>query len=333
MTIEKLKNGKYRATRMVDGKRYRVTFDHKPTKREATEALERLTANAASFADNNISFAQAFESYLEAKSDVLSPSTLKSYRGDYAQLSVSFASTRINELNQLAIQREINSISARVAPKTVRNVHAIISAVLGMFRPGLALHTTLPQPRPRDMYLPEKEDIAAIMEDVKGTEYYAPFALAICGMRRSEIMAVRSADLDGNCLRIHSAQVNGLEGLVMKDTTKNPTSTRHIYIPEDVADIIREKDCAYGGHPNNLPRELHRIQGRHGLTRFRFHDLRAYFASYAHVLGIPDQLIQEAGGWKTDHTMKKIYRRTMQDEYKESQKEYLDKIKKLISDS
>ena len=35
MTIEKLKSGSYRIVQMHEGKRYRVTIDHKPTQKEA----------------------------------------------------------------------------------------------------------------------------------------------------------------------------------------------------------------------------------------------------------------------------------------------------------
>ena len=39
MTIEKLPSGSYRATIMEHGKRYRKTFDHKPTQKEVLQAL------------------------------------------------------------------------------------------------------------------------------------------------------------------------------------------------------------------------------------------------------------------------------------------------------
>jgi integrase len=64
-----------------------------------------------------------------------------------------------------------------------------------------------------------------------------------------------------------------------------------------------------------------------GIPHFRFHDLRAYAVSIAHALGVPDAYIQEWGGWKTDHVLKRVYRRAMDDK----NKEYRDKLKEHFS--
>lgn len=330
MNIEKLPSGNFRITKQINGKRYRFTLDHRPNKHEIEEMVSDIKKESGTYSAKDTTFKDAFESYLQLKSAVLSPSTIKSYSSDYRQLSEDFTDLKINEIDQTIVQKEINTIAARVSPKTVRNVHGIISSVLKMFRPYLALATTLPQAKRIEMAIPEKDDCTTIIDAVRGTEYYVPFILAICGLRRSEIMAITADAIDGCNLHIHKAQVASLDGLTVKDNTKTTESTRHIIIPEDVAELIKKEGCAYKGHPNNLIRHLHRIQDQYGIKRFRFHDFRAYYASWAHAIGIPDQYIQEAAGWKSDYTMKKIYRRTMQKEYQESQKKYLNALGDLL---
>ena len=39
MKLEKLPSGSYRAQKMYKGKRYRITFDHKPSEKELTIAF------------------------------------------------------------------------------------------------------------------------------------------------------------------------------------------------------------------------------------------------------------------------------------------------------
>lgn len=45
----------------------------------------------------------------------------------------------------------------------------------------------------------------------------------------------------------------------------------------------------------------------------RFHDLRHYYASALHAIGIRDQYIMKFGGWKSDSILKSVYRGTLDD--------------------
>ena len=65
--------------------------------------------------------------------------------------------------------------------------------------------------------------------------------------------------------------------------------------------------------PNRLTDRFCYLRDSLGMT-YRFHDLRHYYASINHALGIPDQYIMEMGGWKTDRTLKAVYRNTLKPE-------------------
>ena len=71
MTIEKLPSGSYRATVMENGKRYRKTFDHKPTHKEVMQALAEEMKEQPK--KGELSFMEAAEKYCESKRNVLSP--------------------------------------------------------------------------------------------------------------------------------------------------------------------------------------------------------------------------------------------------------------------
>lgn len=92
-----------------------------------------------------MTFHQAAEKYMELKSNVLSPRTIKEYADTPARLSSHFCSMLISDITQQDIQKEINSLAKDKSPKTVRNYHGFITAILGTYRPDLKISTTLPQ--------------------------------------------------------------------------------------------------------------------------------------------------------------------------------------------
>ena len=75
MTIEKLPSGNYRIKEMRNGKTYRITVDHKPTKTEARNLVEKQLTGY----HNTETFGAAAESYIKSKQNVLSPATIRGY--------------------------------------------------------------------------------------------------------------------------------------------------------------------------------------------------------------------------------------------------------------
>lgn len=322
MNIEKLPSGKYRVTQMYHRKRYRITFDHKPTQKEIMAQLSKRLEEDAAY--NNGSFFSCVDEYIRSKSNVLSPTTIISYR-QLLRAMPERLNVNINDLTQFDIQSAVNEYAVTHSPKTVKNFHGLISSVLKMFRPNMSLHTTIPKGKPREVTIPNHEDISRILKAVEGTEYHIPFQLGCLGLRKGEILALTIDDLDGDCLTINKTMVISEEGgYQIKDMPKTVTSVRRVYIPDALASEIRERGHIYEGFPGQLLKALHRTQDELGIPRCRFHDLRHYFASYAHSLGMSDADIMEMGGWKTDSIMKTVYRHAMADA--EVKKGFADKI-------
>ena len=266
MTIEKLKSGKYRVVQMVDGKRYRVTLDHKPTKKEAEKVIrEEISAKAVP--KIKMTFEQAAKSYIDSRRNVLSPSTLREYEGIMRRFSEVFRLLPLAQITQLDVQTEINELSLTRAPKTIRNYHGFISAVLGMFRPDLMLSTTLPQKVKHEPYVPTESDIKTILDHVKGTDYEIPFKLACYGMRRSEICALTPDDIsEDGLVIINKAVVLDPERNWVVKQTKTTSSTREIIISPDLVSLIRSKGYVYRGHPNSLTDYVMKNIYRHSLA-------------------------------------------------------------------
>ena len=310
MTIEKV-GKKWRVKQMHNGITYRVSLDYKPTNKEAQLIIaEKISADDPS-GDRRDTFAKSAEKYLQIKSNVLSPSTIRGYNTIIRSISDRFMNTKTCDITQELIQKEINDYSASHSPKSTRNLHGFISAVLTVYKPSLRISTTLPQKRKYEAYTPSEDDIKRILNDVSGTKYEIPFRLGCYGMRRGEICAITAADLNENLLHIDKSKVLTDDGSwIIKPFPKTTESERTIYIDDELADLIRKQGYAYKEHPERLSKALKRIQKRLKMPEFRFHDLRAYYASMAHAMGVPDAYIMANGGWSSTNILNRVYKRT-----------------------
>ena len=320
MKIEKIKNT-YRVRKVYKGKRYTVYFDHKPTELEALNAItEKL--NESDYGANKGKFKVYAKEYIAAKRNVLSPSTAGGYQKILRSISDEFKSMKIHEIERVDIQNEVNRYAEHHAPKSVKNFFGFISAVLKMYRPNFKISDTqLPQKKKFKSYVPTEEDVKRILDASKDSPYHIGFQLAVLGMRRSEIAAATIDDLHGNLLSINKDRIYDEQNhLVTRDNTKTEESTREIFLPDALVSEIEQAGTIYDKTPPMLVKTLHYYQDMLGIPRFRLHDLRVFFVSYAHSLGVPDLYIQKSGGWKSDYVMKNTYLNELKGKTHEAQK-------------
>lgn len=329
MKIEKLPSGSYRIRKMYKGQMYTVTFDGKPTQKEAMQAMA-AELDKVQEKHQVITFKTAYEMYRESKRNVLSPSTIMGYNTIIRQTSIKFLEKRISDMTAFDVQEEINRIAKKCGPKTVRNHHSLISAVLGVFSPNLKLTTTLPQKIKKEPYIPSDSDVRMILECAKGTEYEIPILLACYGLRRSEICALTMEDINGDVVSISKAMVPNENREWVIKSTKTTSSTREVVIPIEIADKIRERGYIYKGYPNCITNYLKRTEKALGIPQFSIHKLRHYFASKMSAMNVPEADIMRMGGWETDHIMKSVYRHSMEDKDKARQREISEKFKGSI---
>ena len=144
MTIEKRPSGKWRVRQMVNGKRFYVVFDYKPTKKEAEDAIRKAIVSAGERPNGKMTFEEAAVSYYEMKRNFLSPATVRQYASFCRILPQWFVGMPIDDITQVEINKFVNEYSVNHSPKSVSNAHGFVSAVLGTFRPSLHIYTTLP---------------------------------------------------------------------------------------------------------------------------------------------------------------------------------------------
>lgn len=330
MKIEKLPSGSYRVRKMYKGKTYSITFDEKPTQKNAMLAMAKELEKVQGNQHQALTFKVAAEKYIESKRNVLSPTTIRGYNSAMKTISKKFQDININDITALDIQTEINRLAKDRTPKTVRNYHGFISAVLGTFNPNLKISTTLPQKVKNEPYIPSDEEVKKILECSKDTEYEIPIILACYGLRRSEICALTLDDLDGDVIRINKAKVMNEDARWIEKSTKTTSSTREIVIPMEIADKIREKGYIYKGYPNSITVYLGKLEKKLGMPHFSLHKLRHYFASKMSALNVPEADIMRMGGWETDYVMKGVYRHAMEDKNRKLQRDAAERIKRDI---
>ncbi len=329
MKIERLPSGSYRIRKMYKGKIYSVITDYKPTQKEAITLMADKLQRAGSKTPR-LTFREAAEDYVDMKRNILSPRTIKEYSETVGRFPKWFNELIITDITQVEINRLVNELSKTRAPKTVRNYHGFLTAVLGTFSPNLKISTTLPQKIKNEPYTPSQEDVKRILEKVKDTPYEIPIVLACYGMRRSEICALTIDDLDGDIVHINKALVLDENKRWVIKTTKTTESTRDIIIPMTLASKIRNQGYVYKGHPNTIYDCLKRTEKDLEIPYFSLHKLRHYFASQMSTLGVPEADILKLGGWETDHVMKSVYRHSMMEKEEKAKREAADKLQNAL---
>lgn len=303
-----------------NGKRIAVTkCITRDTKAEALRAAYEYRDRKK---DSGMTFADALAQYIDAKEPVLSPDTVRAYRGLQKNAYERLNGLKIDGLTSDVLQLWISDYSKKHAPKGVRNAYALAGSALKMFAPGVALSVTLPQKNPPKLYTPTDADVKRLLDAVQGTPLERAILLAaFATLRRGEICALTYADIDGTIVTVNKSMTS--KGVLK--TAKTPESVRMVNLPPAVVKRLTEEhtqphapsDRIVPVLPNSLTRSFERTIAKHHLPTFRFHDLRAYAASMRHALGVPDQYIMQDGGWKTDTTLKQVYRRAMDDKRKE----------------
>lgn len=320
---KKLPSGNYRALAYdytdAAGKRHYRSFTAPTAKEAQFKAAEYMMNKKTQKYGTSKTFGEALDSYISNRESVLSPRTIMDYKRIRQNDLQELMDINIYDMTQEIIQSTINADAKIHSPKTVRNNHGLIAAVLKQYRPDFALNTALPKKIRPDIYIPSDEDIKRLLKEVKETDMELPVLLAAFGpMRRGEICALNTKNITGNIVHVCCNMVRTQDGGWVIRQPKSYAGDRYI----DYPDFVAEKWSRINGRitsltPNNITDRFFYVLKRAGLPHFRFHDLRHYSASIQHALGIPDSYIMQRGGWGNDGVLKSVYRHTMSDRQKD----------------
>ena len=320
--ITRLPSGSYRARVHLGGGKYKsITGKDKKDVQLKAAQIEAEVEQKIEDENKHLTLAEAMKSYCEIKRNVISPTSYREYLRKAETAFPVLRDLMLDELTQANIQSAINSAAAELSPKSVRDLHGFLSAVLKQYRPDFVLHTTLPQPAPSNIQIPSSETVAKLIEAAEDTPMELPIILAaLCGMRKSEILGLKWQDInfDTNTMRISEARVIDSKGELVSKGTKTVAGTRTIRLLPQVREALLKlkKDSGYVIEltPAGLSRRYQTLQkyacpGEH----YRFHDLRHYAISVMLSLNIPKKYIADYVGHENENMIDQVYGHIMRE--------------------
>lgn len=335
-TAKKLPSGHWRVNLFVgkdiDGKRKYKSFTAE-TRKEAEYMAAQYNLERKENKAHKLTLHEAVERYIESKRNILSPSTIRGYYDVLDNYCPQLMKQQIGDLTQEAVQLAINSMAAKYSPKTCRNTHGLISAALKVYRPDLILHTTLPQKTKREIYVPDEKEIAEIYTLTVGTINEIPvFLAAECGLRASEISALRVENIKSTHIDIKEARVIGDDNEEHLKSPKSSSGYRRVPISEAVYNYlvshaneegrICPRRSAYICNSWSDFKKLHKLN-----ENLNFHALRHHYASKCIILGIPQKYIAELMGHSSTEMIEKVYQHI----FPSAMEVYSDKLREQMT--
>ena len=321
----KLPSGQWRARSQVyvNGKRTTKSFTA-PTKKEA-----EFLAAQFDFSEKEekkpqaMTVGSAIDSYIEARSAVLSPATVRVYKQTRSCYFAQIENKRLSDLRSEDVQRHVNCIAQKHSPKTVRNVYALLTSALRVYHPNMVLHVDLPKRIHNEIEIPEKDEVMRLLNAAQGTELENAILLAAgYGMRRGEICALLYSDIDLKRSQIcvnKSYAKNDQNEWVIK-APKSFAGSRQFGVSPNLIERLQvnchdsQRVCRLT--PDALTRRFERLCAACEI-KCRFHDLRHYSASLMLALSIPDKYAMERLGQSTPGMIKAVYQHIMTDKREE----------------
>ncbi len=294
------------------------------TEKEAVAAAMAIKAGLLDVKKNphKKTVTQAIDDYIEIRQNILSPSTIRGYRGIQRNRFQQLMDRNIHDITQDQWQRAVSMEAREVNAKTLTNSWRFLASVIAETT-GQKMNVRLPQIIPNERPWLSPEQIQVFVEAIKGSTVEIPALLALSGLRRSELLNLRwkDVDLEKGVLQVNGAAViDEQHKLVRKKETKNKTSRRTVPIipPLKVAmeKAPKKEEYVVNMVPYTVYRNINKICSENNLPEVGIHGLRHSFASLAFHLQMPERIAMEIGGWANDQTMHKIYTHLAQEDIK-----------------
>ena len=289
-------------------------------------ASKFLTEKKHSMKPENKTLDDLITSYIDNRSNLLSPTTILNYDKIRRTAFPSIMKVRLGLLTPELYQKAINEYSKDHSPKSVANAHSLANKVLRANDCFVAERAILPQKERKEVEIPSEEEVSKLLDYIKDTRLYLFVAFSVfLGLRRSETIALKwqDIDFDKGTVSITKARVKGKSGVFEEKTTKTTSSKRVLHIPPALMEALPPKEKtkldAYIIDDSIIALDsMYRRTAKKIDFPYNFHALRHYYASVLLAQGIPNKYAQKQMGHATDNMLKQVYQHT----FKSKEEEY-----------
>ena len=158
----------------------------------------------------------------------------------------------------------------------------------------------------------QPNQIQTLIAAVRGKDIEMEVLLALHGLRRSELYALKKKNIQDGKILVRGAVVPSENGLIYKETNKSKESKRDVPI---IIPRLQELVDAIEGEEEPLCKtsfarswvKIKRVCRENNLPEMSLHGLRHSFASLCYHLGISEMETMRLGGWSDVNVMRKIY--------------------------
>lgn len=322
---KKLPSGRWRVQlyvgRDANGKRHYESFTAS-TKREAEYAAADYILKHEGEKRTRITLGEAVDGYIESKSRVLSPSTLRGYGVIRRNHLTALMNKDISSITNKELQWAINEEARTLSPKTLRNITGLLVPVFEAYRPSFNVSVTLPQKEKTEFYIPSESAMKRIYKLAEGRRIELPLLLASqLGLRASEIAGLTfdCIDREHGTVTIKQARVYGVNGDEIK-TPKSYAGNRTVPCPAHILDKLPQgegEELVLNITSNGVSEAWRCFMKKSGERYFNFHALRHYFCSTALLIGIPKRYVAEIMGHASENMINRVYEHTFKDKKSE----------------
>lgn len=265
--------------------------------------------------DATMSLVDACRTYIRIRGPELSPSTVRGYMSTFRTYIQGdrLGQTQLGRIKTPQLQEWISRIPGKA--KTKRNHLGFVITAIKFFNDKASFRVRIADEMEDELYTPTIDEIKAVLSYCD-EETSRAILLGIFGLRRGEICALTAEDFERSerCLvRINKSLAKDDDGNWIVKAPKTRGSVRWVEIPPVVMAAMPEEGRVINVSPDVLSNRFVRAIKKAGVHKFRFHDLRAFFASISvsSAIGASEKTVQDIGGWKTANVLRRHYERTI----------------------
>ncbi len=339
--IKHLGNHKYRFVVSVGGrenrKRFIKTVTHKGGKKELKRLYEEFEAECREKPASDVTVQALLDGYVaHCKTLGRKQTTIHGYKIAAERFSERLKSISAKDCTTRHLEKEIALMTNKsLSAKSIKNTINLLSAAyrhaikIGQLKENPCEKLTLPKGQPREIRILHKDEIAdfvfAIQDEPLDDKVAYELALFM-GLRRSEILGLKEADVDivRSIVDVHNTR-HRVDGEDIEQDTKTKRSTRVLAMPDivliDIAKLIQmhrefkyEKtdfliQDGFGNAitPPALANRLARMERKKNLPNVSLHGLRHTYASMLHSAGVDFAAMSANLGHSNVSTTANIY--------------------------